>query len=414
VPAPRLIVLLCAITAANTVSIGAFPALLPEVGTSAQLADWQLGAVAGAFGFARMLTDVPSGLFMTHHLPRALVLGPVTLLIGAALIGAGGGSFPVLLLGRTLMGAGHTLATLGSLTAILRHHAGTRLASALAATEFAAMLGVLAGAGLTAVLPRAVTWNLALVLASAPVLLSLALLPALLRELPQDDGAGRRPLFARSAETAAEGKRGTLPGVPSPTEGKRGTLRGVPLGMDGRWVALLAGTAGAAVAVSYATLDQFVIPVRGSREFALDRGGIARLLMLGQVADIVTLLPLGRLADRRGATPVLGGILLVFALGIALVAFGTLPMMTVGCVLYGMAMAGWTLPLGILRSVTPPSQIAWRTALYRVAVDGGMSFGPLAAGLLVAQYDRALPAALVFVLIATGVAMLARARFVPR
>ena len=233
-------------SAANTVSIGAFPALLPELGAAGALADWQLGAVAGAFGFARMLTDVPSGLFMTHHLSRALKLGPALLLGGAALIGTAG-SFGVLLLGRTLMGAGHTLATLGALTAILRHHAAGRLASALAATEFAAMLGVLAGAGLTAVLPRAVSWNAALLLACSPVLLTLALLPALGRALPRVEGAGPRPLFARSAEPSAVAPRSPR------TDG----------GLA--WMGLLAGTAGAAVAICYATVNQFVIPVRDSR-----------------------------------------------------------------------------------------------------------------------------------------------------
>src|SRR5438067_5588350 len=74
VPARRLLVVLCLVLGATTVSIGAFPALLPEVGAAARLADWQLGAVAGAFGFARMLADVPVGLFITHHLARALRL----------------------------------------------------------------------------------------------------------------------------------------------------------------------------------------------------------------------------------------------------------------------------------------------------------------------------------------------------
>src|SRR5207249_4004494 len=208
------------------------------------------------FGFARMLTDVPVGLFITHHLGRALRLGPLVLLAGALLV-AGGGTFGMLLLGRALMGAGHTLATLACLTAILRYRAGSGLASALAATELAAMFGVLAGAALTALLPRAVQWNAALLLACAPVLLTVALLP------------------------------------------------------------------------------------------------------------------LGALADRRGARPVLGVVLLVFATAMGLVAFGTLPLVALGCALYGLAMAGWTLPLGLLRSVTPPAQVAWRTALYRVAVDGG-------------------------------------------
>ena len=381
-------------TGANTVSIGAFPALIPEIGTSAGLADWQLGAVAGAFGFARMLMDVPSGLFMTHHLGRALRIGPLFLLAGAGLIGTGAG-FGVLLLGRALMGAGHTLATLGALTAILRHHAGPGLATALAATEFTAMLGVLAGAGLVSVLPRAVPWNGAMLIACAPMLLTLALLPALQRALPRADGAGPRPLFARSAETAA----------PSAAIAREALLP---------WLGLLAGTAGAAIAVCYATVDQFVIPVRGSREFALDRAGIARLLMLSQFVDISAVLPLGALADRRGPPFVLSGVLLVMAGGVAMVAFGTLPLMVAGCALFGLAMAGWTLPLTLLRMVTPPSQVAWRTALYRVAVDGGMCLGPLVSGILAARHAGILPAVMIVVLTVTGVTLLARGRVTGR
>jgi len=374
------------VTGANTVSLGAFPALLPEVGASAGLADWQLGAVAGAFGFARMLTDVPVGLFITHHLGRALRLGPLVLLAGVLLV-AGGGTFGALLLGRALMGAGHTLATLAALTAILRYSAGPGLASALAATELAAMLGVLAGAGLTALLPRAIPWNAALLLACAPVLLSVALLPALRRALPAAARQDARPLFARSSEPPAAA---------------------APASAAQRGLGVLAATAGAAIAISYATVEQFVIPVRGSREFALERAGIARLLMLGQVVDVLTLLPLGALADRRGARPVLVVVLLVFATAMALVAFGTLPLMALGCALYGLAMAGWTLPLGILRSVTPPAQVAWRTALYRVAVDGGMCLGPLLAGILAARHAGVLPVAMTAALAVTGVALLAR------
>jgi MFS family permease len=392
-PARRLIVLLCAATGANTVSIGAFPALLPELGASAGLADWQLGAVAGAFGFARMLADVPVGLFITHHLARALWLAPLAVLSGALLVGSADG-FGVLLLGRVLMGAGHTLATLAALTAVLRYRAGPGLASALAAVELSAMIGVLSGAGLVALLPGAVPWNAALLITCAPVLLTLALLPALLRALPRAETAGARPLFARSAGASAE--------APAPA-----SARGLPS------LALLGGAAGAAIALSYATVEQFVIPVRGSREFALDRAGIARLLMLGQVVDVLALLPLGALADRRGLPRVLGGVLLVFAAAVALVAFGSLPLMAVGCALFGLSMAGWTLPLGILRMVTPPAQVAWRTALYRVAVDGGMCLGPVVSGILTARHTGVLPGVLVLALAATGVALLARHRAAP-
>ena len=69
------------------------------------------------------------------------------------------------------------------------------------------------------------------------------------------------------------------------------------------------------------------------------------------------------------------------------------------------------LPLGILRSVTPPAQVAWRIALYRVSVDGGMFAGPFVAGLLPARHAGVLPAALIVVMATVGVALLAAARY---
>lgn len=396
-PARRLIVLLCLTGATTTVSIGAFPALLPELGMAGGLADWQIGAVAGTFGLARMLSNLPVGLFITHHLGRALVLAP-GLMLGGALLLATAGGFGTLVLGRALMGVGHTLTMLGGLTAVLRHRAGPGLASSLNAVEFSAMLGVLSGATLLSVLPRSVPWNAALLLACAPIAANLILLPALRRALPGAAASGPRPLFARSQEGSAPAGGGDAAGALRPAA----------------MLALLAMTAGAAVAVSYSTVEQFAIPLRGSREFGLDRAGIARLLMLAQIVDVVTLLPLGTLADRRGTPVVLGGVLVVFAVALALIGVGTLPLVTIGCVLFGFSMAGWMLPLSILRAVTPPAQVAWRTALYRVSVDGGMFAGPFVSGLLGARHAGVLPGVMMVVLATVGVVLLLHPRLTGR
>jgi hypothetical protein len=120
------------------------------------------------------------------------------------------------------------------------------------------MLGVLTGATLLTMLPRSVSWATALLIACVPVLANFALLPALRRALPVP-ADGPRPLFARSQAAAA------------PTAG---ALQPAP------FLALLAVMAGAAIAVSYSTVEQFAVPLRGSRELGLDRAGIARLLML--------------------------------------------------------------------------------------------------------------------------------------
>ena len=378
-----LIALLSVTIFSSTFSLGAFPAILPELGRGG-LVDWQLGIVAGAFGFARMLADIPIGLFLTHHLRRAVVLGPCVMAAGVLVLTTGG-PFPVLVLGRLLMGVGHALGMVAGLTAILRFKTGLSLASALNAYEFSAMIGMLSGTALIGALPTSLSWNLAFLVTCAPLSIGLVTIPALLTALPGRRETRGKPLFARQSTTGT-----SAAGVTS--------------------AVVLAFVAGGAVAVAYSTVEQFAIPLRGSREFGLERAGVSRLLMITQVFDIVALLPVGILADRRGTGRVLAAVLLVMATASALVGFGTLPVVVAGCVLFGFSMAGWMLPLGVLRRETPPEHIAWRTGLYRVCVDGGIFAGPFLAGLLGARHAPILAGVWAMALAVTGVLFLVHER----
>ena len=352
---PPLIVLLAATTLANTCSIGAFPSLLPEIARDTALPDWQLGMFAGAFGFARMVADVPAGLFVARRLPAALILGQIGLAAGALVIAASD-SFALLFAGRVVMGVGHALSMLGGLTAILEVYAGARLSIALNATEFSAMIGLLGGAGLVAVLPRALAWKTVLLISCGAQVLAFALLPALIARLP------RRGEIHTAVAVAPAGGRPVA------------------------HLAQLAFLAGAVVALAYATIEQLVVPVRGSREFGLDRTQIAHIFMLMQACDIAALLPVGMLADRIGAVRVLAGVTLTMAVASVLIAFAPLDGVIVGSVIFGVAMAGWLVPLSVLRQQTPSGQVAWRTSLYRVGVDGGMFIGPFLGGVFGGRY----------------------------
>jgi MFS family permease len=348
---PPLIVLLAASTLANTCSIGAFPALLPEIARETALPDWQLGLFAGAFGFARMLADLPAGLFIARRLPTALIAGQIGLGAGALVV-AGADSFVVLFAGRALMGVGHALSMLAGLTAILHAYGGGRLSFALNAVEFSAMIGLLGGAGLVASLPRELSWKTVLLVSCGVQVVALALLPAVIRALPR-----------RGTPNPAPATVAPSPHAPTPSL--------VPL----------AFAAGAAVAIVYASIEQLVVPVRGSREFGLDRAGIAAIFMLMQVCDIAALLPTGMLADRIGAVRVLAGVTLTMGVSSLLITFTPLPTLIAGAALFGLSMSGWMVPLSVLRRETPPARVAWRTALYRVGVDGGIFVGPFLGGL---------------------------------
>jgi MFS family permease len=371
---PSVSALLCVNVFATTFSIGAFAPLLPEIGRTLRLSDLELGALAGSFGLARMVSDLPVGLFVRYRLRAALILGPLILLLGIGGLTMGG-SFGALLISRALMGLGHSLAMVAGLTAVLHVHAGGRLGAALNGIELSGMLGLLGGLTVAGWLPGTIRWNAAFLVACSPLVLAFATLPQLgaaLRQAPP--GAARRGAIARGQ--AGPPLRSRL----------------VPL----------AFLIGAAASCTYSTVEQFLIPLRGSRHFGLDRGGIAQLLQISQIVDIVALLPVGVLSDRRGARRVLAAVSVLMAGAIALIAFGSVTLVALGCALMGLAMAGWMLPLSVLREVTAPEHIAMRTALYRVGVDGAMFLGPFLNGLVGAWSPALVPGLLATLLLALG------------
>lgn len=357
----RPLLLICLTVFCNTFSIGAFPVLLPEVGRVGGFDDLALGAIAGAFGLARLLTDIPAGLFITHHVRRAIVLGAVALVAGIACLSTGG-SFEVLILGRVLCGVAHTLTLLSGLTLIMRLARPGALSFSLNAYEMSAMLGVLGGMICTGAMPRHWPWNMTLLLASLPLVAGLLILPALLKSVPRDSTQGdKRPLFSRGAGPGAEGS--------------------APMSR----LTVLVLLTGFFVALCWSAVGQFVLPLRASRDFEFSRQGLSLLLAIPQVLDALFLLPVGMLADRISRARVLGTLLVVLGVGAACTAFGSLPVVFVGCVLFGLGLTAWMIPVGLLNQDGPPAAMAWRTSLYRLGVDGGIFMGPLASGYLAHQ-----------------------------
>jgi MFS family permease len=337
----------------NTFCLGSFGPLLPEMARTQLLADWQLGILAGSFGFARMVADVPCGALAGRRLGTTLVLSPALVLAGLLLL-ATAGPFPVLVLGRVLTGLGHTLTMVGGLTAILRDDGGPSASMRLNVFEFAGMLGVLGGLAAVGFLPAGWGWPVSLLVASVPLIAPLAMVPTLRRLFPDEP--------RRSATPASTG--------PAATVGPASSIVWLMFGV------------GATMGLGWSAVSQFLVPLRGAREFGLDRGGVSSLLALPQLVDLAVLLPVGWLADRIGRAPVLGGVLVALGLGAWGTGLGSFPLVVAGSALLGVGMAGWMLPLGVMREHIEPSTLAWRTGVYRVGVDATAFLGPLICGIL--------------------------------
>jgi MFS family permease len=339
----------------NTFGVGAFGPLLPEIGRSQSLPDWQLGLLASSFGFARMISALPVGALVGRWLAATLMAAPLVLLVGLALL-VSAGPLPVLMAGRFVLGISHTLTMVGGLTAILLEARRANASVRLNIFEFAGMLGILGGLGLVAVIPSAWGWKVSLVIASAPALIPLFMIPAMRRAFPD------APAGARTA---------------TPTAGE-----GVPQSRQGGDVVGLMFGVGILFALTWSSVSGFVVPVRGTREFGLTRTGISWLLGMAQALDLAALIPVGRLADRVGHGLILGMSSVMLGLGTLGVGLGSFPLFAMGCACLGLGLAGWMLPLGVIREHTPVGRLAWRTGLYRVGVDSAIFMGPLAAGLV--------------------------------
>ena len=363
----------------NTFLVGAFSPVLPEIARTRGLADWQLGVVAGAFGFARMAGAMPAGLLAGRHVALSLVLSPAFLAVGLVCLTAGG-TFGLLVLGRALMGIGHTLLMVGGLTAILQDDTGADASFRLNTFEFSGMLGILGGLLVVGSLPTAWPWSLSLAVASSPLLVSAVVGRALLRRFPPTPPRG---------ETGAHPSASTAP----------------PRGARVFWLMLAVGIT---MAFAWSSVSQFLIPLRGTREFGLDRGGISLLLGLAQVVDLVVLLPTGRLADRVGRVPVLAAMTLVLGLGAIGTGLGSYPLFVAGCACFGLGLAGWMLPLGIAREHGGTEGLAWRTALYRVGTDAAIFLGPVLSGLLGERAARGFVALIGLAALVAGARLLLR------
>lgn len=372
--------LLCILLFCNTFGVGAFGPLLPEIGRTQALADWQLGMAAAAFGFARMASAMPTGALVARHLSATLITAPAVLIAGLIFV-VSAGPFPILLAGRFLLGVAHTLTMVGGLTAILSEDQGRGASLRLNMFEFSGMLGLLGGLAVVALMPAAWGWKVSLVLASMPALIPLFLASAMARAFPR----------------ASRSERGAAPADERPAA-RRG---------DTRVVALMFG-AGTLFALSWSSVSAFVIPIRGTREFGLSRTGISWLLAIAQVIDLAVLIPIGRLADRVGRGLVLGAVCIALGLGTLGVGLGSFTLFALGCAFFGLGLGGWMLPLGVIREHTPVSLLGWRTGLYRVAVDSAIFLGPLVAGVLEGGGQQA------FLAVIGCAALLLGARFIWR
>ena len=118
-----------------------------------------LGALTGAFFFGFAAMQIPCGLLFDHFGPRRTVVGMLILATTGGIVFTLAPTWPILLTGRVLMGAGFGVMLIGSMVVISRWFAPDRFSTLAAMVMSIGLLGNLAATTPLAWASQAIGWR---------------------------------------------------------------------------------------------------------------------------------------------------------------------------------------------------------------------------------------------------------------
>ncbi|WP_336921096.1 MFS transporter [Aquipuribacter sp. SD81] len=318
-----------------------------------------VGLAVSAFAFFRLVTGPLGGRLVTRWGERpVLVAGCLTVAVTSGVAGFAP-SFPVFVLLRAAGGVGSAAFTIAAVTLLLRVAPERARARATATFQGGFLLGGMVGPAFGGLLTDVAVWLPFVTYGTTLVVAALVARLGLPSPPPQEQAAAAAAVPL--PERLAAARRLLLHPVLA--------------------VALVAnlGVGWMLFGVRNSLVTLYVVDLGGSATLA----GV--VLLLGAVAQGVTLRLAGGLADTRGRRPAL---LLGSWLGAGFVGLLAVPVTgTVGLVLAAVGMAGFGVGAAFLASapgalVADVGRTGGRVAALQMASDLGAVVGPLAAGAL--------------------------------
>jgi predicted MFS family arabinose efflux permease len=164
-----------------------------------------LGALTGAFFFGFAATQIPCGFLFDHFGPRRTVAGMLIVATVGGAIFALAPSWPILLTGRVLMGAGFGVMLIGSMVVISRWFAPDRFSTVTAMVMSIGLLGNLLATTPLAWASQAIGWRS--VFGAAVIFTALA---AIAVWLVVRDAPSGHPFLVRTPEPPRQMLQGLL------------------------------------------------------------------------------------------------------------------------------------------------------------------------------------------------------------
>jgi len=362
------LIAICISTVMVMAGQGVVSPVLPLFADSFGVSTAMVGATVTAFGLARLITNVPAGLFADRNGRRLLLVGgPLVTAIG--MLGSGlSGSIWLLLAFRFVAGLGSGLYMTGAQIYVLDIAEPHQTARFIAINQAALLVGVSIGPAIGGVL--ADRYGLAspfLVVAAA------ALLTAVYGyiRLPET-------LVERGAESGDEFAAGPLAGSESsggPTTVSRWSVLG---SID--FIAV--GLVSFAVFSIRAGVRQTLVPLQLNQEFGLGVDDLGALFTALGFIGIVLIGPAGWAADRFNRKVIIVPTALLMAVGIGVVSIAdTLTVFIAGLTIsaVGSSITG-PAPAAYVADLVSEDRRGQAMGLYRTAGDFGVVAAPVVGG----------------------------------
>jgi MFS family permease len=334
--------------------------LLPNIKSDFGISIATAGLVVSTYGFARLLTDLPSGIALERIGERRVAMVALSMLLLGSAIGAASPSVGWLIAARIASGLGSGLTTAVTLTGLSWTAGARNRGAVMSMFQLANNFGIAIYPLLGGVIGAIVGWRLTFIVSGVGAVLSgLILLPLLSRI-----EAGRK-------RDVVAGKVDTLEFDLTPRR------RGVAL------AAVYAGVV--ANMVQRHGIRNTVLPLFAAAALGLGSIQIASGITLMALVGIIVVTPGARLGDRIGRRHIVVGGLLILALGdvVFLGARGYLTFLLAAAVV-GSGDFFSSSQTALLSELVQPRQRARVLAGYRFFVDIGALLGPIG---LAAIYD---------------------------
>jgi MFS family permease len=355
----RLLLLVCAITLADTMLYAALVPLLPHYADEFGLSKGQAGLLVGAYAAGAVLGALPGGLAASRFGPRRAVVAGLLLMACASVAFGFAGDAWTLGLARLAQGFGSALSWAGALAWLVagtpRSRRGEMLGTAIGAAIFGALLGPALGALAEAAGARPVFLGVSGV---ALVLVAWAL---------------------RTPPVAAE---------PQPARTILTALR-TPLMLAALWLMVMPALLFGVVSV--------LVPLELG-DAGWSAAAIAAVFIAAAAVEMVIAPLLGRFSDRRGRLLPLrialgASVVVVTALALADRPAALVPLVVCASIVFG---AFWGPAMALLSDGAERIGLAQGLGfgLMNAAWGGGNSVGPSLGGALADVAGDALPYAL--------------------